>query len=120
MQCVTAAEPKWLAELGGKFFYLRHSHVDAARERERDRETKVFMDKKYTAETDVKPLQETPRQNQILETHFAQRKKSVRSNQIGLNNNLESPGESDEDEAAAAVRRQKLRDKKKGTSALDK
>ena len=120
MQCVTAAEPEWLAELGGKFFYLRHSHVDAARERERDRETKIFMEKKYSAETDVKPLQETPLQNQILQTHFAPRKKSVRSNHIGLNNNLESPGESDEDEAAAAVRRQKLRDKKKGTSALDK
>ena len=55
MQCVTAVTPEWLEEIGGKFFYLRYSHMDAVRERERD--------KRITAHThETTPIETTTTQ----------------------------------------------------------
>ena len=46
MQCVTAADPAWLSEVGGKFFYIRYSHQDAVRERERDKKVQQVWDRR--------------------------------------------------------------------------
>jgi pre-mRNA-splicing factor ATP-dependent RNA helicase DHX38/PRP16 len=54
MQCVTAVDPEWLGEGGSKFFYLRHSHADASRERQRDRETQDMLDRKYAVDEEPK------------------------------------------------------------------
>ena len=53
MQCVTAVTPEWLGEVGGKFFYLRYSHTDAARERERDKEMQSMMNQAETTPVEL-------------------------------------------------------------------
>ena len=115
MQCVTAAEPEWLAELGSKFFFLRRSHVDAERERQRDRETKTFMEKNYHIgagpESDARKVHEGT--NLDVETSFVPRKKSSLPPSNSIMNHAPPDEDLEEDETAAAERRRKLRDKKK-------
>jgi pre-mRNA-splicing factor ATP-dependent RNA helicase DHX38/PRP16 len=114
MQCVTAAEPEWLAELGGKFFFLRHSHVDAARERQRDRETKLLMDQQYSMPTATQ-IGTDPGQGvqKTVETRFVPRQPPTRP--LNLNQTSPSPEDvSDGDDSAAAIRRRKLKEKKRG------
>ena len=112
MQCVTAAEPEWIAEMGSRFFYLRSSHVDAERERERDRAIREMMESQFSKsssnyETTIVEKATITLQNS---TKFVPRKRQVT---IGDSSHQTSPSppQEDSDYEEAARRRQRLRDK---------
>lgn len=57
MQCVTAVDPEWLAELGPVFFSVKESHVSRLEQRKRERENKAVMEAEMEvaqAEADTK------------------------------------------------------------------
>ncbi|KAK9803444.1 hypothetical protein WJX73_001656 [Symbiochloris irregularis] len=60
MQCVTAVDPEWLAELGPVFFSVKESHVSRLEQRKRERESAAAMEAEMDvvqAETDAKASQ---------------------------------------------------------------
>jgi pre-mRNA-splicing factor ATP-dependent RNA helicase DHX38/PRP16 len=110
MQCVTAVDPEWVAEMGTKFYYLRSSHVDAARERERDRETKQRMHKEYEEREKVSPGQVgVPVQIVSAVTQFVPRKRVVGTAPVSQPSRASPPEDSEDEEDAGALRRQKLK-----------
>jgi pre-mRNA-splicing factor ATP-dependent RNA helicase DHX38/PRP16 len=44
MQCVTAVEPEWLAEMGPTFFSIKETHSSRLEQREKAREQKAAME----------------------------------------------------------------------------
>ena len=44
MQCVTAVEPEWLAEVGPKFFTIKETHSSRLEQREKARAQKAVME----------------------------------------------------------------------------
>jgi pre-mRNA-splicing factor ATP-dependent RNA helicase DHX38/PRP16 len=115
MQCVTAAEPYWIAEMGRKFFYLRSSHIDTARERERDRETRKCMEQEFTSQSvvakpETKSVASAVPENSA-QTKFIQRRRAVKSDFTP--SPPEEEGGQDSDSEAAARRRQRLKGKKR-------
>ena len=119
MQCVTAAEPEWIADIGSKFFYLRSSHEDAARERERDKQTRALMETQSMVTERL--VGQRPSMAQAVvsaSTQFVARKRGLVAQSAGIVPSSPKRGsESSEDESnAAAIRRQRLREKAKKTS----
>eukprot|EP01103_Thecamoeba_quadrilineata_P003091 TRINITY_DN12914_c0_g1_i1.p1 TRINITY_DN12914_c0_g1~~TRINITY_DN12914_c0_g1_i1.p1 ORF type:complete len:1086 (-),score=258.18 TRINITY_DN12914_c0_g1_i1:63-3320(-) len=47
MQCVTAVDPLWLAELGPMFFYVKDSHKSFLEKRRREKEGRKAMETQY-------------------------------------------------------------------------
>lgn len=114
MQCVTAIEPEWLGEYGSKYFYLRRSHMDAQRERERDRETQMLLDEQKEGHEKEKH-QEIPSDQKVANTTLFVPRKSAKPSANRTVIVSESPEEDDEEEeaTAAALRRQRMKDKKR-------
>ena len=118
MQCVTAVEPSWLEEMGPKFFFLRRSHFDTQRERERDKAIRDTMEKETAA---AEPVVEDKKVDAgMSSTQFVPRRRGLVIPMAGgghgdVRSVADGVDEDEEEERAAALRRQKLREKKKLT-----
>lgn len=118
MQCVTAAEPEWIADIGSKFFYLRSSHEDATRERERDKQTRALMEtQSMVTERLIVPRPSVAQAVVSASTQFVARKRGLVAQSAGIvPSSPEGGSDSSGDESnAAAIRRQRLREKAKKT-----
>ena len=113
MQCVTSVEPEWLGENGHKFFFLRRSHLDTQRERERDRLTQAEMNREDgNIQKNLDALVETPESPSEKVSLFQPRKKLQSVSKPVLP--VSMPEEAwDSDHEAAALRRKRMRDKKR-------
>jgi len=58
MQCVTAVEPQWLAELGPMFFSIKDSHFSRLEQRKQKAEAAKRMEKEMKAAEEEKKLEE--------------------------------------------------------------
>ena len=77
MQCVTAVEPQWLAELGPMFFSIKESHTSRLTQKQREKEESKIMEKEMEEarkakaqrdEEEAKKLRERQRsQSRIVE-----------------------------------------------------
>lgn len=70
MQCVTAVEPQWLAELGPMFFSIKDSHTSMLEQRKKQREEKTAMEQE---------MEDLRKKQADLEYEMKQREKEKRS-----------------------------------------
>jgi pre-mRNA-splicing factor ATP-dependent RNA helicase DHX38/PRP16 len=114
MQCVTAAEPEWLSEMGGRFFFLRSNHLDAQRERMRDKELRQEMEREFTDEILVKGELRVHAKKEKAKSMFVPRKRMIVGDSVGVvsSSTPASVEEDDEEERAAALRRQRAKERR--------
>lgn len=63
MQCVTAVEPQWLAELGPMFFSIKDSHTSRLEQRRKQKEEKSAMEEEME---EVRKAQSQVEANKVL------------------------------------------------------
>ncbi|GBG65277.1 hypothetical protein CBR_g50319 [Chara braunii] len=83
MQCVTAVEPHWLAELGPMFFSIKESHTSRLEQRKKEREEKVLMEQE---------MEEAVKRKQQLEQAEEERKRARRAKE---QSHIVTPGRAD-------------------------
>lgn len=49
MQCVTAVDPEWLAEVGPMFFSIKQTHSSRLEQRQKEREARQAMEGEFAA-----------------------------------------------------------------------
>jgi pre-mRNA-splicing factor ATP-dependent RNA helicase DHX38/PRP16 len=73
MQCVTAVEPEWLAELGPMFFSIKDSHSSRLEARARQKAAKLAMESEMDAAATAKVKERAEAQAKAEALRSAQR-----------------------------------------------
>ena len=73
MQCVTAVEPEWLAELGPMFFTIKESHSSRLEARAKQKANKAAMEVEMGAAAIAKAKSDAEREDKSSALRTAQR-----------------------------------------------